>query len=192
MSEAFRTATLGWRGVTVEPEPQGLDFWSFVDAAVERAGDRLPDVDPEAVRLVLTLYRVTNMVVYDLESAIHRPRGWSWPGFRLLFVLWIAGPMEAKRAAELSGMSRQAVSALTNTLDRDGLVHRDAAEHDKRAVRLSLTEEGNAAMAEAFTAHNAREQLWADVLTADERDTLVGLLAKLGASASHADVRRRA
>lgn len=172
-------------------EPEGLDFWSFVDVAVGRARKRLPGVDPEAVRLVLTLYRVTNMVVYDLESAIHRPRGWSWPGFRLLFVLWIAGPMEAKRAAELSGMSRQAVSALVNTLDRDGLVHRDVAEHDKRAVQLSLTEQGGTAMAEAFTAHNVREQLWADVLTTDERDTLVRLLAKLGASANREDVRRR-
>lgn len=177
--------------MTEEPEPDQLDFWSFVDVAVGRAGDRLPAIDPEAVRLVLTLYRVTNMVVYDLESAVHRPRGWSWPGFRLLFVLWIVGPMEAKRAAELSGMSRQAVSALTNTLDRDGLIHRHAAEHDKRAVQLSLTERGSAAMEEAFTAHNARERLWAGVLTAEERDTLVRLLAKLGASANHADVRRR-
>ena len=103
---------------------QDLTFWSFVDAAVERVHERLPGIDPEAMRLVLTLYRVTNMAVCVLESVVHRPRGWSYPRFRLLFTLWVAGPMEAKRAAELSGMSRQAVSSLVNTLHRDGLVVR--------------------------------------------------------------------
>jgi DNA-binding MarR family transcriptional regulator len=160
---------------------QELDFWTFVDAAVERARDRLPEIDPEAMRLILTLYRVTNMVIYDMESVVHRPRGWSYPGFRLLFTLWIAGPMEAKRAAELSGMSRQAVSALVRTLDRDGLVSKVPAVHDRRAVRLSLTAEGEEAISGAFMTHNARETLWADTLSGEERDTLARLLAKLGA-----------
>jgi DNA-binding MarR family transcriptional regulator len=167
---------------------QDLDFWSFVDAAVDRAHDRLPGIDPEAMRLVLTLYRVTNMVVYDMESVVHRPRGWSYPGFRLLFTLWVAGPMEAKRAAELSGMSRQAVSALVNTLDRDGLVSKVPDDSDRRAVRLSLTVKGEDALTDAFTAHNARETLWADALSAGERETLARLLTKLGAREG---VRRR-
>lgn len=160
---------------------QDLDFWTFVDAAVERARDRLPGMDPEAMRLILTLYRVTNMVVYDMESVVHRPRGWSYPGFRLLFTLWIAGPMEAKRAAELSGMSRQAVSALVGTLDRDGLVSKVPDENDRRAVRLSLTAKGEEAISVAFVTHNEREGLWAETLSGEERETLVRLLGKLGA-----------
>ena len=167
---------------------QDLDFWSFVDAAVDRVHGRLPGIDAEATRLILTLYRVTNMVVYDMESVVHRPRGWSYPGFRLLFTLWVAGPMEAKRAAELSGMSRQAVSALVNTLNREGLVSKEPDENDRRAVRLSLTVKGEDAITEAFTAHNAREMLWADALSADERETLIRLLGKLGAREG---VRRR-
>jgi DNA-binding MarR family transcriptional regulator len=167
---------------------QDLDFWSFVDAAVERTRERLPGIDPEAMRLILTLYRVTNMVVYDMESVVHRPRGWSYPGFRLLFTLWVAGPMEAKRAAELSGMSRQAVSALVGTLSRDGLVSKVPDVNDRRAVRLSLTASGEEAISTAFTAHNDRERLWAGTLSGEERDTLVRLLAKLGAREG---VRRR-
>jgi DNA-binding MarR family transcriptional regulator len=167
---------------------QDLDFWTFVDAAVERARDRLPGIEPEAMRLILTLYRVTNMVVYDMESVVHRPRGWSYPGFRLLFTLWIAGPMEAKRAAELSGMSRQAVSALVGTLDRDGLVSKVPDDKDRRAVRLSLTAKGEATIGEAFVTHNERESLWAETLSAEERETLVRLLGKLGAREG---VRRR-
>lgn len=167
---------------------QDLTFWSFVDAAVDRVHERLPGIDPEAMRLVLTLYRVTNMAVYDLESVVHRPRGWSYPAFRLVFTLWVAGPMEAKRAAELSGMSRQAVSSLVNTLDRQGLVSRTPDESDRRAVRLSLTPAGEEAITGAFAEHNARERMWARTLTADERRTLIGLLGKL---AAREDIRRR-
>ena len=43
-----------------------------------------------------------NMVVYDLESTVHRPRGWSWPGFRVLFAIWLSAPVEAKKVAELA------------------------------------------------------------------------------------------
>lgn len=160
---------------------QDLTFLSFVDAAVERTRRRLPGIDPEAMRLILTLYRVTNMIVYDMESVVHRPRGWSYPGFRLLFTLWVAGPVEAKRAAELSGMSRQAVSSLVNTLHREGLMDRTQDENDRRAVRLSLTRRGSEAITEAFAAHNERERLWADELSASERDTLTRLLGRIGA-----------
>src|SRR4051812_26559861 len=133
------------------------------------------------MRLILTLYRVTNILVYDMESVVHRPRGWSYPGFRLLFTLWVAGPVEAKRVAELAGMSRQAVSALVATLHREGLVAKTPDESDRRAVRLSLTDAGEKAISDAFTAHNFRERHWADALTPDERDTLTRLLGKLGA-----------
>lgn len=52
--------------------------------------------------MVLTLHRAANMLVYDLESAVHRPCGWSWPGFRALFAIWLSGPVEVKKVAELS------------------------------------------------------------------------------------------
>jgi DNA-binding MarR family transcriptional regulator len=171
--------------------PRELDFLSFVDYAVGRTSKELPEVDSAAMRLVLTLHRVTSALVYDLESSVHRPRGLSWPGFRVLFVLWLAGPAEAKRVAELSGMSRAAVSALVNTLERDGLVSRRQSDQDRRAVQLSLTSAGHEAITSAFLAHNEREQAWAAMLTDAERDTLVALLEKLMGGAVTAATKRR-
>src|SRR3546814_9763194 len=55
-----------------------------------------------------------------LFRSIHRPRGWSWSSFRLLFVTWLAGPIEPKAAAKLTGMSRAAVSNLSKSLLADG------------------------------------------------------------------------
>ncbi|MFK0281343.1 MarR family winged helix-turn-helix transcriptional regulator [Streptomyces sp. NPDC090499] len=173
------------------PEDQ-LHFWSFIDHAVTSVARELPDVDPLPMRLVLTLHRAANMLVYDLESTVHRPRGLSWPGFRVLFALWLAGPMESRKAAELTGMSRAAVSALVNTLERDGLVAKERAPYDGRAVLLGLSDQGRSVIKDAFTAHNAREQEWASALSRQDQETLIGLLEKLTAHSAHFDARHRA
>ncbi|MER5536720.1 MarR family winged helix-turn-helix transcriptional regulator [Streptomyces mirabilis] len=106
---------------------------------------------------MFTLHRAANMLVYDLESTVHRPRGWSWPGFHVLFAIWLSAPVEAKKGAELSGMSRAAVSALVNTLERDGLVRKERAAYDGRAVGLSLTDSGQETITSEFLAYNKRE-----------------------------------
>jgi DNA-binding MarR family transcriptional regulator len=134
---------------------------------------------------------LTSTLVYDWESTVHRPRGWSWGGFRVLFVLWLAGPLEAKRVAHLSGMSRAAVSALANTLERDGLVSRKPAEHDRRSVLLELTGTGREAVTNTFAEHNEREQAWANTLSKPEQAELIGLLEKLAASETAAEAKRR-
>jgi DNA-binding MarR family transcriptional regulator len=178
--------------MTAEPvEPAELDYLTFVDYAIAKTTAELPAVDPAAMRLGLTLHRLTSALVYDWESTVHRPRGWSWGGFRVLFVLWLAGPLEAKRVALLSGMSRAAVSALVNTLERDGLVSRRPAEHDRRAVLLSLTDAGHEAITSAYEAHNEREQAWAGALSAPEQRTLVTLLEKLITSPAAIEAKRR-
>ena len=177
--------------MTAQPAvPEDLDYLSFVDYAVGRTQAELPDTDPVAMRLGLTLHRLAGALVYDWESTVHRPRGFSWCGFRVLFVLWLAGLLEQRHAAWLSGMSRAAVSALVKTLERDGLVTRTQVPHDRRAVRLALTESGHAAVTEAYQAHNARERAWVASLTPDERATLIGLLEKLTTGATAAAAQR--
>ncbi len=106
-------------------------------------------------------------------------------------MLWLAGPAEAKRVAELTGMSRAAVSALVKTLEREGLVCRRQVAHDRRSVQLALTEVGRVAIADAFAAHNAREQDWVGVLSESEVVTLIGLLGKLMAGSARIAARRR-
>ncbi|UYP18604.1 MarR family transcriptional regulator [Rhodococcus sp. Z13] len=168
-----------------------LDFLSFIDFAVDRTTSEIPEVDPKAMRLGLGLTRVASAMIYDLEAEVHRPSGWSWPGFRILFVLWLAGPSDAKRVARLSGASRAAVSALVNTLERDGLVHRRRSSTDRRAVELSLTEAGREVITDTYIRHNQREQTWAKALTGPEQTILIGLLEKLAQAATGTDVHTR-
>lgn len=156
---------------------------AFVASAVVDTAARLPMVDREAMELVLHLHRVTNAVVYDLESTVHRPAGWSWSAFRAVFTLWVSGPLEPSRLAERTGMSRQAVSSLLKTLEADRLVERHPAEHDARSFVVSLTDEGSDRLERVFIEHNHREAEWAAVLEPEERATLTRLLAKLAAAA---------
>lgn len=169
---------------------EALDFWSFVDRASHRLQHEHGYRDPLATRLILTLNRSSALVTYDLESSVHRPRGRSWAAFRIMFVLWLAGPLESKRAAELTGMSRAGVSNLTSPLVSAGVLDRSRDPHDGRSVRLSLTEAGRAEIVELFAAHNARELTWASALDVEEQQTLIGLLEKLISSAGE-DVRHR-
>lgn len=185
-------ATSYSRHMTAEPAgPEELDYLTFVDYAITKTSAELPKVDPVAMRLCITLHRLTSTLVYDWESTVHRPRGYSWGGFRVLFVLWMAEPLEAKRVAALSGMSRAAVSALVNTLERDGLVSRRQAEHDRRAVLLSLTDAGHKAITSSFEKHNEREQAWANALSKPEQSILIGLLEKLATSDAANEAKRR-
>ncbi|OLT32949.1 MarR family transcriptional regulator [Actinomadura sp. CNU-125] len=156
-----------------------LDFWSFVDLAGGRLAEEFGFPHRLATRLLLTLNRASAIVTYDLESTVHRPRGHSWAGFRLLFVTWLAGPLEPGRAATLAGMSRAAVSNLAKTLVADGMLERTRGERDGRSVILSLTERGRTAMLEIFAAQHEREKQWADVLSETEQQMLIMLLDKL-------------
>ncbi|SEG23603.1 DNA-binding transcriptional regulator, MarR family [Thermomonospora echinospora] len=168
-----------------------LDFWSFIRLAQHRLAEEHGFGDRLATELLLTLNRASGIVTYDLEAAVHRPRGRSWSGFRLLFVVWLAGPLEAKKAAELTGMSRAAVSGLAKTLVGQGLLDRTPGERDGRSVLLSLTERGRREMLETFQAQHRREQEWAGVLTEAEQRILIMLLDKLITNRDQFDVRGR-
>lgn len=156
-----------------------LDFWTFVEAATTRLAEEHGFEHRLATEVLLTLNRASDLVTYDLEAAVHRPRGRSWSAFRLLFVVWLAGPLEPSGAARLAGMSRAAVSNLAKTLVANGLLDRAPDERDGRSVRLSLTAAGRAEMVATFRVHNVREQAWAGVLTEVEQRILVLLLNKL-------------
>ncbi|MGC0362354.1 MarR family transcriptional repressor of emrRAB [Rhodococcus sp. 27YEA15] len=175
-----------------DPESrEELNFWSFIDLANNRLAEEVGVHHKLATELLLTLNRASNIVTYDLESSVHRPRGWSWSSFRLLFVTWLAGPIEPKAAAELTGMSRAAVSNLSKTLINDGLIDSRPSKKDGRSIQLFLTDAGRRAMVDTFGEQNERELAWADVLTEAEQRILLLLLNKLITNRSQFDVHGR-
>lgn len=156
-----------------------LDFWTFIGIAEEQLPKVHPGADVDATRTLLTLNRASDLITYDLESSIHRPYGSSWSGFRLLYVIWLAGPMDASKVARLTNMSRASVSNLITTLDQKGLLVRTADPCDKRSVTLSLSSLGLSTVTEIYRKQNEREAEWVAALSQRERATLVRLLEKV-------------
>lgn len=153
------------------------DSLTFVADAREAVANRLGDVDLDAMQLVLMLYRVTNAIVYDIESSVHRPAGWSWSAFRLCFTLWVDGPLPLHAVARRTGMSKPAVLSLARTLEKDG--HLARGGDSPRARTLALTDVGRTQLEKVMREHNKREQRWAAGLSPDELQLASALLGRL-------------
>lgn len=171
--------------------PEHLDFWSFIELAKAELAREFGPEGQLATELLLTLNRASLAVTYDLESAVHRARGLSWAAFRLLFVTWLAGPLEPKKAAELAGFTKAAVSNLAKPLVTDGMLQRTPAHHDGRSVLLALTDRGRREMTALFADQNARERMWVATLAPAEQQMLILLLNKLIAGRIDFDMRTR-
>lgn len=138
-------------------------------------------VDEEAVAnalLTFSLMRLHTRLSQDFES-VHRRRGWSWPGFRIMNVLWALGTVEVRDLARLTGDSRAAISSAVKTLERDGLVLRSRGTHDRRLVDVALTDLGIAQLKEGMLDQAQREKAWFAALTPSVRDQLTALLTSL-------------
>ena len=150
----------------------------ILELAKTRVGEVVPDADLSAFSVAFSIVRAAERVTLELETA-HKPMGWTWPGFRMLFWLWLHGPLEPRQLAIASSASRASVSSALNTLERNGFVERRRGSADRRLVNVELTAKGSERMAEAFAAANARERKLVGRLSAEERSTLTQLLGRL-------------
>ena len=139
----------------------------------------MPEVDADVNNLVLFLNRASGLLTSALEAEVHKPQGLNWSGYRLLFVLWIAGDLEPHRAAVLTNTSRASVSSLSNSFIEQGLIARRPSDTDRRSVVLSLTEQGRQKVRSSFLAQDKAQREWLSVLTETEQEILRMLLAKM-------------
>jgi len=91
---------------------------SLLKLAQDHVRKVVPSADLTALAVSFTLIRAADRLVYDLET-VHRQVGWTWPGFRVLFWLWLLGPLEQREIASLISASRASTSSILNTLQRD-------------------------------------------------------------------------
>jgi DNA-binding MarR family transcriptional regulator len=138
-------------------------------------------VDPNVIDRMEIMFDLTRLAVRltrDFET-VHRPRGWTWAGFRIVNMLWAVGDLEPRDLARLSGASAASISSALRTLEADGFIARDTKAFNRRLVQVSLTAKGHRALTAAIGDQAARERAWLAGLTADERTTLGKLLSRL-------------
>ena len=151
----------------------------FEKLALTRVRRSAPGADKLVFRIILNLTRVSARLLTDFESTVHRPNGLTWPGFRLLFCLWTAGPLQTRELARLLATTAPTVSSVLNTLERNGFVTRERLPHDQRLVEARLTDAGREAVEQSFAEQHEREREWLDVLTRKDMKALVETLELL-------------
>jgi DNA-binding MarR family transcriptional regulator len=146
---------------------------AFEGLAHARIEADVPGVDLDVFRAFFGLSRVTSRLIADFESVVQRPRGLSWAGFRLLFCLWVGGPMQTGDLARLLFTTAPTVSSVVNTLEARRWVRRERLARDRRLVEVRLTPSGGRLIRSVFRVQHEREVAWAAGLSADDLTAFV-------------------
>ena len=140
-----------------------------------------PDRDTKRrLRLWLRLYAATSMIEREMRRFLRARFATTLPRFDLMAAL-----ERAPEGLSMGDLSRRLmvtggnVTAVVDSLERDGLVGRRPSAPDRRTSYVALTARGRA----AFAAMAREHEQWIDRLLADvpddEIDRLAGLLADL-------------
>ena len=150
----------------------------FEALALQRIHQVGPGND-EVFRAFFGLARVSARLTADFEATVQRPLGLTWPGFRLLFCLWVAGPLQTRELARLCATTAPTVSSVLNTLERKGYITRHRLVSDQRLVEARVTPLGDEVVAKAYAAQHIREHNWSDGISPDKLSVFVEVLELL-------------
>ena len=140
-----------------------------------------PDIDPSGTGVVGRVTRLaghfrrsmdTYLAEYDL----------TYETFDLLATLRRVGAPYEMSPTALYKSALLSASAVTNRIDRVeamGLIVRSADAEDRRSVKVKLSRPGKKLIDQVIERHFAEEARLLDALSANERQQLSGLLAKL-------------
>ncbi|WP_344486772.1 MarR family winged helix-turn-helix transcriptional regulator [Glycomyces endophyticus] len=142
-----------------------------------------PDLDASPMLVVGRLFRLAD----GFDRRLRPPFAAAGLGngdFDVLAALRRAGDPYSLSAGELSRTVLVTTGAITKRVDRleaKGLVAREVADEDARGRRITLTPEGVALTDRLMGEHLANQARLLEALTAEERDTLAELLARIAA-----------
>lgn len=140
--------------------------------------EHFPDADELSGPATVLLLRLANVLRADTERQVLRGLGLRWTAYTAVFALRLFDTLEAPALARVTGVSRQAISLVLTTLERDGLIRRCRGE-DRRRLTVSLTPHGRAVAEQAVTGQVEVADDALGCLTPDERQQLVGLLQRV-------------
>lgn len=162
------------------PQPSAISGSDFGATAADLTRRRMAGLDESAVELGFALVRTSASHLQELEREVHRPKGSSFSGFRIMYMIWLFEEIEARDLARLAGVSRQTTSTVLANLESAGLIIRERiSETDRRLVAIKLTAEGTKSIEDSFAAQNKLEAYWFDCLDADEKAQFKGFLDRI-------------
>lgn len=166
-----------------QPVANSIRAGDFTAASSEYLRHAFPDKDEGVMQSGLLILRLATAYQQASEREVHRPLDLRWTGFSTVFALSIFGKLEARTLARLIGVSRQAVSLVITTLERDGYIEREPGE-DRRTMVIQLTQRGSEVAEEALRGQVELSQEWFGSLSAEELAQLMTLLERVLSSRS--------
>lgn len=137
------------------------------------------DVDHAALAAVTSIYRAAGAVRNHFEREVLSPRGLTWTGWVVLWVIWVWERIESRHVASEAGISKSTLTGVVSTLEARSLVRRSHHPDDGRRVLLSLTHDGQELMNQVFPIFNEREVAVMSCMTPEDRDRLTGSLRQV-------------
>jgi len=143
--------------------------------------EEYPDVDEEAVRIILTLVWAARDIEARLNDVAHRHglgvRG-DYETLGLLYHMPDRAVSPVDVAEELS-VSTSAVTGRLDRLERAGLLERHPDSRDRRGIRLSITDHGREVVRQVFEANQAAKSDMVAGLEPVQRKALERYLVEL-------------
>lgn len=158
--------------------PKTIRAADFTRASNEYLRKEFPEANEALLQSGLLVLRLATAFQQDSERSVHRPLDLRWTGFSTVFALSTFGKLEARTLARIIGVSRQAVSLVITTLERDGFITREPGE-DRRTFVIQLTERGRSVAKEALTGQIGIANDWFGGLTPEELAQLTHLLERV-------------
>ncbi|MGY4099385.1 MarR family winged helix-turn-helix transcriptional regulator [Nocardia sp. R16R-3T] len=152
-----------------------------MDELIDRVlAARYPGIDRAALRMSTNLKRTLTHLAHREADAVYDRFGCPEAASRVLAMLWIFGEMATRDICKLTGVSRQAVAGVINTLEKRGLVGRDRAKgQDRRQHTVWITPAGSELIGPSLVAQNEVHAEFFSVLSADEAEQFAAILSKL-------------
>jgi DNA-binding MarR family transcriptional regulator len=154
------------------------------------AAREFPDLDPSATEVFLHLLRAGDDAFRVVESHLAQ-HDITQGRFGVLMALWgndhrgeARPPLSPAALAERTGVTRATMTGLIDTLERDGLVRREADPADRRMMTVTPTPRAVDLLRQILPGHFQRMAALMLPLTESEREVLVSLLQKIVNQAS--------
>ncbi len=132
-----------------------------------------------ASSIVWHLIRLAHHAEQRLELEVHRPRGWSWAGFRIMVNTLALGSSEPSQLADILGVTRPTVTSNLDRLERDGLLVRETDPTNRRRTKIFLTAKGRAAVKGVMPAHMQVEAQYVAGISLEQQAQLGEMLHSL-------------
>ena len=157
------------------------DAEDAVDQILAQWERERPDLDCSPMGIIGRITQLQREVFLAQRATFSR-HGLDAPSFDVLAALRRAGPPYQLTPTALMRTALVTSGAITQRLDRleeRGLITRERSEADGRAVVVTLTADGKAALDAALPDHLDTERGLLDGLTSADRDQLAALLRRL-------------